>query len=101
MALFDEPGRAQIAAAVAALERESAGEIVVVSAPRADGYHDVRAFGAAAFALAASGSLHVLAPLLPFSWVLALQLPAFLAAYALLAWPPLLRAALPGERVRL
>lgn len=100
MALFDDLGRKRIADAVAAVERETAGEIVVVSAPRADGYHDLRAFGAFAFALAASGCLHLLAPHVPFNWVLALQLPVFLGAFALLAWAPLLRAALPDGRVR-
>jgi putative membrane protein len=100
VALFDDQGRARVSAAVAELERESAGEIVVVSAPRADSYHDVRAFGAFAFALAFAGCLHVLVTAFAFSWVLALQLPAFLAAFALLRWPPLLRAALPHARVR-
>jgi putative membrane protein len=100
VALFDDPGRTRIAAAVAAVERETAGEIVVVSAPRADGYHDVRAFGAFACALAVAGCVHMTVPVFAFSWVLALQLPVFLAAFALLAWPPLLRAALPLGRVR-
>jgi putative membrane protein len=71
-----------------------------VSAPRADAYHDVRAFGAFAFALAVAGCMHMAAPVFAFSWVIALQLPVFLAAFALLAWPPLLRAALPLGRVR-
>ena len=98
MALFDEAGRTRIAEAVAAVERTTAGEIVVVSVPSAEPYSDLRAFGASAAALAAAVLAHTVFPAWSVTWLLWLQLLAFAGAWLLLAWPPLLRAALPKTR---
>lgn len=100
MALFDEAGRVRIAEAVAAVERETAGEIVVVSVPSAEPYHDLRAFGASAAALASAVLVHAFFPALEATWLLWGQLLAFAGAWFLFAWPPLLRAALPKGRAQ-
>ena len=98
MALFDEAARTRITEAVAAVERTTAGEIVVVSVPSAEPYHDLRALGAGAAALASAVIAHTLFPEWSVTWLLWLQLLAFGAAWLVLGWPPLLRAALPSAR---
>jgi putative membrane protein len=100
MALFDEAGRVRIAEAVAAVERETAGEIVVVSVPSAEPYSDLRALGASAAALASAVVVHTLWPALAVTWLLWVELLAFAGAWFVFAWPPLLRVALPVARAQ-
>lgn len=100
MALFDAAGSARITEAVAAVERTTAGEIVVVTVPSAETYGDLRALGAAAAALAGAVIAHAFWPALSVTWLLWLQLLVFGAAWLVLGWPPLLRAGLPKARAQ-
>lgn len=98
MALFNSAELARIEASVKAVERDTAGEIVVVSVKRCDAYHEVRLAYGVAIALGGAAVVHMFAPQLHVGWLLWLE-----AAFVLIAWlafniPPVLRLLVPGNR---
>jgi putative membrane protein len=98
MALFDSAQLARIEASVKQVESHTAGEIVVVSVPRCDAYHEVRLAYGIACALAGAGVVHMLAPGLAIGGLLWIE-----AAFVVLAWlafsiPAVLRALVPKTR---
>jgi putative membrane protein len=98
MALFDSQALARIEAAIKAVEQNTAGEIVVVSVPRCDAYHEVRLAYGVAFALGGAAIVHTFAPWLAIGWLLWLE-----AAFVVCAWlafniPAVLRLLVPGDR---
>lgn len=100
MGLFDDAGRKRIADAIAKVEQQSASELVVVAAPSAEDYRDLRAIGAAFTALAAAAGVHAFVPELSATWLLWLQAGVFALAWFALQVPVLLRAALPSARAQ-
>ncbi len=98
MALFSEVERKRIEEAIAEVEQQTAGEIVVVTVPESDDYHDLRFLYAAACAVAGAALVHLLQPRLGVSWLLWLQIGIALVAYAVFNWPLLLRLLVPGAR---
>lgn len=115
MRLTDED-RARVAGAVAAAERNTAGEIVTIVARRSDKYHDVALHWAVlamllvlallAFWPGAAIGLHGLvadpwdgapAPGGLFTVALVLLVVTFIVARAILAWMPLRLALTPGS----
>lgn len=99
MALFDPAASARIEAAIHAVEQTTAGEIVVVTVPKSDRYHDVRMLYGAACALAVAALVHVLRPDLSVGLLFWLQLLVFIAVFVAFAWPPLLRVLVPDVRL--
>jgi putative membrane protein len=81
----------KIEAAIAALERRSATELVVATVPASDGYVGLRLLYAFALGLTVASCGHVLRPELAFAWLLLAQLGAALLAFALLGTAPVLR----------
>lgn len=98
MAIFTDADRKRTEEAIAEVEEKTAGEIVVVTVPESDDYHDLRFLYAATFAVAGSALVHLLLPHLAVSWLLWLQIGVALVAYVAFAWPPLLRLLVPGAR---
>jgi putative membrane protein len=98
MPLFDPAALARIEAAVREGERGTAGEIVVVSVPSSDDYHDVRLAYGVALALSAAAVVHALAPALEFWWLLWLQAAMVVLGWLALGVPPLLRLLVPKSR---
>ena len=98
MPLLDEPARKRIEAAIQEVEARTAGEIVVVSVPRSDAYHDVRLLYGIAFALAGAAVLHALFPALSIGWLLWIE--AALVGVMWLAFdiPAVLRLLVPGPK---
>lgn len=98
MALFDPTALTRIEAAVHEAERGTAGELVVVSVPRSDDYHDVRLAYGVALALGGTAVVHAVAPWLEFWWLLWLQAGLIMLAFFALDLPPVLRLLVPRTR---
>lgn len=99
MPYLDDSAKKRIEEEIAKVEARTAGELVVVTVPASDGYHDVRALYAAAFALCTAAVVHVALPLLSVTFLLWLELVAGAAAWLTLGTPPLLRLFLPRGRI--
>lgn len=96
MALLTDAERQRIEAAVRAMEARTRCEFVAVLAPESDGY------GAVRWGVPALAALAVPWPLLPFlplaaPTLLGLQLLVFAVLGTALAWPALLRLAVPDR----
>jgi len=98
MALLDQAARQRIEAAIADVERRTSGEIVVVSVPASDHYHDVRLLFALCIALATAALAHGFVPALSVTVLLLLQALIAVLTVAILGAPPLLRRAAPDSR---
>lgn len=100
MALLTATEQEAVAAAIAAVERDTDAELVTVLARRADHYTYVPTLWAAALALLTPGLL-ALTPLWLNLWdVLIAQWLIFVVFALLLRWPPLLYRLLPKKLVR-
>ncbi len=89
----------RIAAAIAAAEQQTAAEIVCVLAGRSSDYHYVAPLWAAFAALAAPWPLLTFAAL-PAKLVFLTQIGVFVAALALISWPPLRLLLIPRRAKR-
>jgi putative membrane protein len=98
VALFDAQGRARIEAAIAEVERRTAGEIVVLTVPASDGYDDLRLLYAGALALIGAALAHLSWPGLGASWLLWVQVAVGALGFAAFGLRPLLRAIVPAAR---
>jgi putative membrane protein len=98
MALFDSEALARIEAAIKQVEQNTAGEIVVVSVPRCDAYHEVRLAYGVAFALGGAAVLHMFVPWLAIGWLLWLEAAMVLVAWLAFNVPPILRLLVPANR---
>jgi putative membrane protein len=109
MALFDSAGRQRIEAAIHDVETNTAGELVVVSVPRCDPYHDVRLIYAGAIAMGVAALVHVLHPTLAVGLLLWLEAAVAVALWFAMNIPAVLRLLLPsgpaefraGQRARI
>jgi uncharacterized membrane protein len=81
MALFDSAALARIESTIKGVESHTSGEIVVVSVPRSDAYHEVRLAYGVAFALAGASIVHMLVPGLAIGALLWIE-----AAIVVVAW---------------
>jgi putative membrane protein len=98
MALFDSAQLKRIESSIQQVELHTAGEIVVVTVPRSDAYHEVRLAYGIAFALGGAAVVHLFAPELAIGALLWLE-----AGFVLLAWlafkiAPVLRLLVPANR---
>lgn len=97
MALLTPEQKRHVAEAIARVEEQTAGELVVVTAKRADLYVAVRALWALPITVFVVGELFIQLPHVP-SWIFFVsQIPLGLALYALLGWGPLLRLLVPRK----
>lgn len=96
--LLDAPARTRIEAAIAEVERRTAGEFVVVCLRASDAYLDLRLLYAASCAPSVAALVHWLWPALEVSWLLWLQLPVAALCMLVTRWRPLLRVLLPRAR---
>jgi putative membrane protein len=92
--LFNEEAQEAVRKAVRSAEKNTAGEIVPMVVERSEDYRGVRALAAAILAFSA-GVVLLASPLEARFWVPPVQLGAFVLAYALAGWPPVLRLLLP------
>ena len=99
MALLNASQKQQVSAAIARVEQRTAGELVVVTAARADAYVAVRALCALPLTILLTGELflrlHDISPWIFF----AAQIPVGLGLYGLFGWGPLLRLLVPKRLV--
>lgn len=95
MSIFSDSERQRIAETITAVEARTAGEIVVAEVPRSDGYLDVRLVAAIVLGLATASIVHLVWPVLPLGVVLAAQVVAGVAGFALSGVSALLRVIVP------
>lgn len=98
--LLAKAERARIEQAVAALERGTRAELVVVCARAADDYWDVSLIWATLVALVTPAIAWLAAPTLPAIWLYDLQLVLFLAVLTLTRVPAVARALVPAATQR-
>jgi putative membrane protein len=98
--LLSETEQAQVAERVAAAERATAGEIVVVVAERSAGYERQRAAFSFVVTLAVAVAVYTLVHSIPVIWVLFGQAPLALFAWWLSGVPGLTRWLVPEEARR-
>lgn len=100
MALLDQAARERITAAIADVERGTAGEIVVAEARQSDDYSDIGLAYGAALALVGAAIAHLFWPSLSVSSMLWLQTAVLSACVLGLRAGPVLRALAPERRLR-
>ncbi len=98
MPLFDPAALKRIEDAVHDVEQRTASEIVVVTAPRSDAYHDVRLLYGIAFALGGAAIIHALFPTLSIGWLLWIEAGMIALMWLAFDLPALLRLLVPGPR---
>ena len=98
--LLAKADRARIEHAVAALERDTHAELVVVCARAADDYWDVSLIWATLIALLMPAVAWLAAPTLPAIWLYDLQLAAFIVVLTLTRVPAIARALVPTATQR-
>jgi putative membrane protein len=98
MALFESAGLARIESTIRGVEQNTAGEIVVVSVPRSDAYHEVRLAYGIACALGGAAVVHALAPELAIGALLWIEAALVVVAWLAFDMPPVLRLLVPGGR---
>lgn len=98
--LLAKADHARIEQAVAALERETRAELVVVCARAADDYWDVSLIWASLIALLTPALAWLAAPTLAAIWLYNLQLAVFVAALALARVPAIARVLVPAATQR-
>ena len=98
--LLAKADRAPIEQAVAALERDTHAELVVVCARAADDYWDVSLIWATLIALLMPAVAWLAAPTLPAIWLYDLQLAAFIVVLTLTRVPAIARALVPTATQR-
>jgi putative membrane protein len=101
MAFLTEHEKAQIAAAIAAAERKTQGELVTVITPCSDDYRYIPLLWAALLALLVPGFLSLLENPLPADLAYLAQICTFLGAAALFNWLPLKMRLIPADVKRL
>jgi putative membrane protein len=97
--VLDKAAEQRIEEAIAEVERTTASEIVVVTVPASDSYHDVRLLYAAACAPAVAALCHAAWPELHVPWLLWLQLPVAIVVMLASAAPGLVRLLVPASRM--
>lgn len=98
--LLAKADRARIEQAVAALERDTRAEIVVVCARAADDYWDVSLTWASLIALLTPALVWLAAPTLPAIWLYDLQLVLFITVLTLTRVPAVARVLVPTATQR-
>ncbi|MFI5311799.1 MAG: TPM domain-containing protein [Gemmatimonadales bacterium] len=83
--------RERIEAAIAALERRSATELVVATVPASDAYIALRLLYAFVLGLIAQGCVHFTRPEIAFAWLSLAQLGTVVLVFILLGTAPVLR----------
>ncbi len=94
MALLTPDEAKRVSDTVEAVEKNTAGELVVVVSPSSDEYGFQRAVFALLFSIAVAWGVLVAFPLHP-SWSFGVQVVTWLLGWALSSWPPLLRLLVP------
>lgn len=97
MALFDEAQSKAIGAAVAAVEKTTAGELVVVYTAHSDDYALRRGIVALLFSVAALEAAHEMLVEISITWLLVGQLLTVALLYVAFGWGPLLRLITPVQ----
>jgi putative membrane protein len=97
MAILSAEDRARVSAAVAAAERNTAGEIVAYWGQRSGSYAEARAAWAFALTVAMAIALLLLGPGVPELWIVCAQAPLGLALYVLLGLPWITRLIVPAR----
>jgi putative membrane protein len=100
MTILTTQDKQQIEAAIGAVEKQTAAEIVVAEIARSDSYLDVRLALSALLALGGSAGVHTLLPLVGVGELLALELVLFALGFALSAIPLVLRRFLLPARTQ-
>lgn len=98
MALFDSTELTRIESSIREVEQKTAGEIVVVSVPRCDAYHEVRLAYGIAVALGGAALVHLLAPELAVGFLLWIEAAFVVGAWLAFNVPALLRLLVPHDR---
>jgi putative membrane protein len=98
MALFDSAALARIEASIKEVELHTSGEIVVVSVPRSDAYHEVRLAYGIACALAGASIVHMLAPGLAIGVLLWIEAALVVGAWLAFNIAAVLRLLVPASR---
>ena len=93
--LLSESDETQIAERIASVERQTAGELVVIVAEQSSNYDRQRAFGAALATFLLALLVYLFVPHVDELWVLCGQAPMFVGLYALAGSPSLLRLLVP------
>jgi putative membrane protein len=93
--LLSESDEQQIAERIAGVERQTAGELVVIVAAQSSAYDRQRAFAAALATFLLALAVYLFVPHVPGAWVISGQAPVFVGLYALAGMPALLRLLVP------
>ena len=101
MAFLTDSERQRIAAAIAAAERKTQGELVTVITRYSDDYRHIPFLWAALLALLVPGVLSVFENPLPGDLAYLVQICSFLGAAALFNWSPLKMRLIPANMKRL
>ncbi len=101
MAFLTQREKQHIAAAIAAAERKTQGELVTVITPCSDAYRHIPFLWAALLALLVPGVLSVFENPLPGDLAYLAQICTFLGAAALFNWLPLKMCLIPADVKRL
>jgi putative membrane protein len=99
MTVFDEASATQIEAAIAAVEKKTAGEVVVATSTRSGRYFHERITFGAAVGFTSGLAVHAVAPALGATWIFLAQLVAGLATFLLASLPPVLRLLVGGREL--
>ncbi|MEK7703528.1 MAG: hypothetical protein AAB426_01105, partial [Myxococcota bacterium] len=100
MALFSEDERGRIEAAVAEVERHTAGEIVVAVVHECHRYGSSRALATGLWSLGLTLLVYAVVPTLPAIWLIATEVPLAGLVWAALSWQPLRRLLLPATHAQ-
>ncbi|MET0410717.1 MAG: TPM domain-containing protein [Polyangiaceae bacterium] len=92
MSILNTADEAAIQQRIGEIEQKTAGELLVVTAPRSSGYDRARAQASALVTFALAVLTYLFVPHIPGVWVLCGQAPLFVGLYWLAALPPITRA---------
>ncbi len=92
MSILSTADEAAIQQRIGEIEQKTAGELVVVAAPRSSGYDRARAQASALVTFALAVLTYLFVPHVPGVWVLCAQAPLFVGLYWLGALPAFTRA---------